>query len=76
MCGGGDERRLGSLIYIEKGGMGCWGGDGMRKIKIKEGCVFEKVMREFRDLNVEVRCFFCDEWDFRKIDFWKGFLEV
>lgn len=53
------KRNLGSLIYIEKGGLECGGGDGMRKIKTKEGCVFERVMGKFRDLNVGVRgcCF-------------------
>lgn len=58
MCGGGGESG-GSLTYIEKEGIGCEGENGMRKIKTKEGCVFERVMGEFRDLNVEVRgrCF-------------------
>lgn len=53
------KRSLGSLIYIEKGGLDCGGGDGMRRIKTKEGCVFEGVMGKFRDLNVGVRgcCF-------------------
>lgn len=58
-CGVRGERRLGNLTYVEKGGMRFRGSDGMRKIKPKERCDFERMMVEFRDLNVEVRgrCF-------------------
>lgn len=43
------KRSLGSLIYMEKGGLECGGRDGMRKIKTKEGCVFE---REWGNLEI------------------------
>lgn len=54
MCGSGGESGE-SLTHIQKGHIGCEGLDGMRKIKTKKGCVCERVMGEFRDLNVEVR---------------------
>lgn len=41
---GRGEGSLGSLTSIGKGGIGHGGGDGKRKIKTKEGCVFERVM--------------------------------
>lgn len=53
------ERNLGRVIYTVKGGLGRGDGNGMGKTETKEGCVFERMMGKFRDLNVEVRgwCF-------------------
>lgn len=47
------------LAYIGKEGIRCGGARGRRKIKSKDGCVFERVMVKFRGLNVEIRgsCF-------------------
>lgn len=57
--GAGAGLDLGGLAYVGKEGIGCGGGRRRRKIKSKDGCVFERVMVKFRGLNVEIRgcCF-------------------
>lgn len=59
VCRGWRCKRSEKFDFHWKGRHRHGGGDGMRKIKTKEGCVFERVMGGFRVLNIEVRghCF-------------------